>query len=168
VKACPITEGCIAPENHPGRCTVLRDTKPNIAGHRIVVRPVGSSTPGATPDYYRVACTCGWYMEAGATTPALAEEAWSTHATPAVEPEQATAGPHVHHPEGPGEYCTGCFDQGAAWATHEERARIRREVEAIPVPEGYRQDGIDAVDPGDVRHYASRVLAAIDGGQADA
>jgi hypothetical protein len=32
--------------------------------------------------------------------------------------------PHVHEPAGPGEYCTGCFDQGAVWALHEERARI--------------------------------------------
>ena len=39
---------------------------------------------------------------------------------PVVEPQQ----PHVHEPAGPGEYCTGCFDQGAVWAEHEERARI--------------------------------------------
>jgi hypothetical protein len=39
--------------------------------------------------------------------------------------------PHVHEPAGPGEYCTGCFDQGAVWAEFEERARI------IAIIEGY-------------------------------
>lgn len=38
--------------------------------------------------------------------------------------EQATR--HVHEPAGPGEYCIGCFDQGAVWAEHEERARVRQ------------------------------------------
>jgi hypothetical protein len=37
---------------------------------------------------------------------------------------EAMSEPHVHEPAGPGEYCTGCFDQGAVWALHEERARI--------------------------------------------
>ena len=38
--------------------------------------------------------------------------------------------PHVHEPAGPGEYCTGCFDQGAVWAKFEERARIIAIIEA--------------------------------------
>jgi hypothetical protein len=37
--------------------------------------------------------------------------------------------PHVHEPAGPGEYCTGCFDQGVVWSKYEERARIRQIIE---------------------------------------
>lgn len=34
------------------------------------------------------------------------------------------ATPHVHYPEGPGEYCAGCFEQGEVWAKYEERGRV--------------------------------------------
>jgi hypothetical protein len=48
------------------------------------------------------------------------------------EPQQSM--PHVHEPSGPGEYCTGCFDQGAVWAKHEERARIIAIIEGLIGP----------------------------------
>ena len=39
-------------------------------------------------------------------------------------PVASSSEPHIHEPEGPGEYCTGCFEQGVAWSKYEERARI--------------------------------------------
>ena len=76
--------------------------------------------------------------------------------------------PHVHEPAGPGEYCTGCFDQGAVWARHEERARIKRIVE----------DALECDDPDDPCdphadpccgpcNWRPAILAAIEGASDD-
>ena len=53
--------------------------------------------------------------------------------------------PHVHEPAGPGEYCTGCFDQGAVWAEHEERARIIAIIEVWGPSDGTWLDLLAAI-----------------------
>lgn len=68
--------------------------------------------------------------------------------------------PHVHEPAGPGEYCTACFDQGAVWAKHEERARVRRIIEGLPRIETIQWPGIVVPLDG--------LLAALDEGAGDA
>lgn len=85
---------------------------------------------------------------------------------------EVRAEPRVHEPAGPGEYCTGCFDQGAVWAKHEERARIRQFIEeaaaslkALTRP--YRDpDGQECAV--EVAHLiADGLLAALDEGASD-
>lgn len=80
------------------------------------------------------------------------------HPAPIVEPERATpwvapgeeyeVPPHVHEPAGPGEYCMGCFDQGAVWAKHEERARVRRIIKDSDLHAGAKRYLLAALDEG--------------------
>lgn len=76
--------------------------------------------------------------------------------------------PHVHEPAGPGEYCDGCFDQGAVWAEHEERSRVRQIIEGVRSLHTPSVSDIDEPVRNTVtREVCDALLAAIYKGGAD-